>query len=255
MSATLLSTVIVTATSPVKVTHADKSNSYIQKAPEHPSNPTHEDIKTTGTWGTSNWNFNKITGVLTLQQGTLLSFENSPWNKGYVNHLDIKKIVLDGKIFAPADSTLLFSSSEYLNKYLKNVTRIEGMENLDTSAVTNMSSMFSGMSKLTSLDLSSFDTSRAITTKLYVGTMYNMFSNTPELSQIKLGSSFKFSGDGKEYIGLQNPPEGRTTGKWRNVGTGTVNDPKRKHIVDQLTVCIRLYGSSSRYLCVAKKRD
>jgi len=38
--------------------------------------------------------------------------------------------------------------------------RIEGLEHLNTSQVTDMSSMFSGCGSLTSLDLSRFDTSK-----------------------------------------------------------------------------------------------
>lgn len=53
----------------------------------------------------------------------------------------------------------------------------------DTSNVTNMSSMFSGDTALTSLDLSCFDTSR-------VTNMSNMFMNCSNLSTITVASGF-----------------------------------------------------------------
>ena len=43
--------------------------------------------------------------------------------------------------------------------YFSSLTTIEGLENLNTSAVTDMSEMFVGCSKLTSLNLSNFNTS------------------------------------------------------------------------------------------------
>ncbi|MCC9081972.1 DUF285 domain-containing protein [Enterococcus faecium] len=65
-----------------------------------------------------------------------------------------------GKVVAPEDSAYLFSSDVTGAKYLNNLTEIEGLNQLDTSNVTNMSYMFQGMSNLTSLDLSSFDISK-----------------------------------------------------------------------------------------------
>ena len=43
-----------------------------------------------------------------------------------------------------------------------NLTTIEGIENLNTEEVTNMSCMFNGCSGLTSLDLSSFNTAKVV---------------------------------------------------------------------------------------------
>ena len=51
-----------------------------------------------------------------------------------------------------------FNSETLDNQSLKNMTSIEGLENLNTSIVTDMNSMFSGCESLTALDLSSFDT-------------------------------------------------------------------------------------------------
>ncbi len=58
---------------------------------------------------------------------------------------------------------------------------IEGIKNLNTSEVTDMSSMFSGCSSLTSLDLSNFNTSN-------VESMSYMFYNCSKLTSLNLSS-------------------------------------------------------------------
>ena len=58
------------------------------------------------------------------------------------------------------------------------LTEIKGIEQLNTSAVTNMSSLFSNCSSLTNLDLSSWDTSAATS-------MNSLFSGCSALTEIK----------------------------------------------------------------------
>ncbi len=70
-------------------------------------------------------------------------------------------------------------AQEYL--YLKNMTSIEGMENLNTSLVRKMYDMFDGCSSLQALDLSSFNTSN-------VTSMYGMFSRCSSLQSLDLSS-------------------------------------------------------------------
>ena len=57
----------------------------------------------------------------------------------------------NGKVIANSDSSWLFG-------YFSNVTKIDGLENLNTSNVKNMNSMFNGIG-LTSIDLSMLDVS------------------------------------------------------------------------------------------------
>ncbi|EOS7805162.1 BspA family leucine-rich repeat surface protein [Enterococcus hirae] len=120
---------------------------------------TYVSVKT-DTWGTSLYMFDEDTGTLTIGAGELSSSAESPWNSDKVDVKAIKKIVLAGKVVAPEDSAYLFSSDVTGAKYLNNLTEIEGLNQLDTSNVMNMREMFKEMSNLTSLDVSSFDTSK-----------------------------------------------------------------------------------------------
>ena len=80
----------------------------------------------------------------------------------------------DGKIIANKDSAYLFGGFTKLES-------IEGLEYLDTSQVTNMSSIFNNCRKLISLDLSSFDTSQ-------VTNMSDMFSYCSNLTSLNVSS-------------------------------------------------------------------
>ncbi|EOW2621695.1 immunoglobulin-like domain-containing protein [Enterococcus hirae] len=127
-------------------------------------------------WGTSPYNFDENTGTLTIEAGELSGYAESPWNSGAVDIEAIKKIVLSGKVVAPENSNYLFSTST-ANKDLTNVTEIEGLSQLDTSNVTDMSKMFKGMSSITSLDVSGFDTSK-------VTNMQHMFSGMSSVTSL-----------------------------------------------------------------------
>ena len=96
---------------------------------------------------------------------------NPGWNAQRAN---IKKVVFDAS-FAnarPTSCCLWFADCFYL-------TEIEGIENLNTEKVTNMVSMFSGCSALTSLDVSNFNTQN-------VEDMSIMFESCSALSSLDL---------------------------------------------------------------------
>ena len=96
---------------------------------------------------------------------------NPGWNAQKGN---IKKVVFDAS-FAnarPTSCCLWFADCFYL-------TEIEGIENLNTEKVTNMVSMFSGCSALTSLDVSNFNTQN-------VEDMSIMFESCSALSSLDL---------------------------------------------------------------------
>ena len=106
-----------------------------------------------------------------------------------VNHGEkIKHVGFAGKVYAPADSSNLFSinSSTVESSYDSNGDHIIGGQghnfnpvtfdttHLDTSKVTDMHMMFSGISNLTKLDVTHFDTSK-------VTNMFAMFSGMSNL--------------------------------------------------------------------------
>ena len=92
----------------------------------------------------------------------------------------IKKVVFDAsfKDFRP-------TSTEYWFYNLKALTTIEGIEHLNTSAVTDMAGMFEGCSSLTSLNLSNFNTS-AVTN---MGSMFRTCSGLTSLNVSNFNTS------------------------------------------------------------------
>ena len=82
----------------------------------------------------------------------------------------------DGGVTANVNSSYLFSCIGY-NVSNGTEVKIEGLENLDTSNVTNMADMFHYCKSLTSLDVSSFDTSK-------VTYMSYMFYNCSKLTSL-----------------------------------------------------------------------
>ncbi|MBE5812556.1 MAG: BspA family leucine-rich repeat surface protein [Clostridiales bacterium] len=90
------------------------------------------------------------------------------------------------KIYANPDSSHMFDSND--DKFY-NVKEIEGLSNLDTSKVTNMSHMFEWIYYLEKLDLSNFDTRN-------VTSMTEMFDYTDGYSfkELTLGPNFVFKG-------------------------------------------------------------
>ena len=103
----------------------------------------------------------------------------------------IKHVGFAGKVYAPVDSSSLFSinSSTVESSYDSNGDHIIGMvghgfnpvtfdtTHLDTSKVTDMHQMFSGMSNLTKLDVTHFDTSN-------VKKMNGMFEDMSNLTNL-----------------------------------------------------------------------
>ena len=94
----------------------------------------------------------------------------------YTSNKAVTKVVFDAsfKDFSP-------TTTEGWFYHLSELTTIEGLENLNTSEVTNMSSMFSGCSSLTELNLSNFNTSK-------VTSMSSMFSNCSGLTSLNLSN-------------------------------------------------------------------
>ncbi|WP_223902389.1 MucBP domain-containing protein [Lactobacillus laiwuensis] len=75
------------------------------------------------------------------------------------------------------------SDMRYMFANCQNLTSIDGIANLQTSKVNNMSFMFAGCSKLASLDLSSFNTANTIHAE-------SMFQDCENLQSIKFSPDF-----------------------------------------------------------------
>ncbi len=108
--------------------------------------------------------------------GTIWPFEReryltAPWKYGST----IKKMVFD-----PSFKDFLPIKIDWFKSQQK-LSSIEGLENLNTSAVTDMSSMFYGCSGLKALNLSSFNTSA-------VTDMKHMFYRCSGLKELNLSS-------------------------------------------------------------------
>ena len=103
------------------------------------------------------------------------SWGNTTWKENYGNQ--IKAIGFSDKVYAPEDSSYLFS--EYGANYQKLLTSLEYIEarKIRTDKVRNMTFMFSSASKLTNLDVSKWNTSN-------VEYMTGVFSGTINLTNL-----------------------------------------------------------------------
>ena len=82
-------------------------------------------------------------------------------------------------VFDPSFANARPKSMKQWFKGMAKLSAVEGMENLNTSEVTDMYHLFHSCSSLTSIDLSHFDTSN-------VTTMYGMFYNCQSLTSLEL---------------------------------------------------------------------
>ncbi|WP_285011303.1 bacterial Ig-like domain-containing protein [Lactococcus garvieae] len=107
-------------------------------------------------------------------------------------------------------------------------------------------SMFEGDSSLESLDLSGFSTSGMNSYYLGKTSFDNMFLGMTSLKVLTLGSDFKFN---IQYPTTANLPNitatDRYTGKWVNVGNGTLDSPESSRVWSSSTLMVNLKYNSS----------
>lgn len=109
-----------------------------------------------------------------------LTGENIPaWNNNSKESKDI--ILATTVVFEESFRDVEVASCHLWFSGFSKLTKIEGIENLNTSNVTEFSNMFEKCSSLTSLDLSSFNTAN-------VTTMYHMFTDCSSLESLDLSS-------------------------------------------------------------------
>ena len=101
------------------------------------------------------------------------------------NSNDITTVIFDTSFENARPTTTMdwFSGFE-------NLTTIQGIENLNTSEVTDMNSMFSGCRSLTSIDLSNFKTSKVKVIK----SMFALFRGCSNLKTVTLPDDMTFIG-------------------------------------------------------------
>lgn len=243
-----------------------------------------------GICGTSAWRISSD-GTLYIGEGEFPLVDKTQLFPWFTYRNSVFKVVFEGKVTASSNINYLFyfmskvesienlsyldtSNSETMISMFSQMTSLKNLDitSLNTSKVKDMSAMFSGMASLNTLDVSNFDTSNVTDmSHMFSGcsmldtldlssfntsnvtNMYRMFYNmsslknldlsnfdlsnvikmdgifykTSSLFQLTLGNKFKFVGDNKI---IQIPKIDATTpfgytGKWVNVGDGTVDTP------------------------------
>ena len=217
-------TIIFVGAHSVRPTETAELNKDVEQQEEHISAAT--DIAATSIGTNVGARFEASTGEIYIysNSATTSTIDKSKWYtflKKIIkqdNSLDaVKTINFTSLIYAPKDSSNLFcleTSSEYYN--FKRLENIVGLDYLETSKVTNMSSMFNGCSRLTILrgtrridgdknlywntenvtDMSNMFSYCDSLTEIYcedwntgkVTNMSNMFRNCKDLSRLNLKS-------------------------------------------------------------------
>ena len=200
-----------------------------------PAKATRDENSTTPTWDNVPIEFTNGTLKVGLANNEYTITKNDGEyggfsQKGNIKNIDlnpssVKEIDFVGKIHFVGNANRLFSD-------LTNLTTINGLENFDTTKITNMSSMFSNCSSLKSLDLSTFS-NQSIDHDQY--SMLSMFANCTSLEKLNIryfttpggdnSLSYWFEGDknlrqitiGPDCSRLTNTSL-ETEGSWVNMG-------------------------------------
>ena len=126
----------------------------------------------TASWGGLKVTLDTATGIATIPGGTIK--DPQYFYQLFNNYTSIKKIKITGPL-------KLVGNASWMFVWLSGLTEIEGLDQVDTSEVTNMQEMFYSCESLEHLDLSSFNTKK-------VTNMTMMFASCYKLSSIDLHS-------------------------------------------------------------------
>lgn len=148
------------------------------------SNENNPTIIASGNLGTTaDWTIDSD-GLLTIHGGTVdqkyvgLTSNGvdikQPWGDDYLEKITKIRIVGPKKLVLPKDASGLFWR-------MNNLTKIEGMENLDTSQVVIAESLFQQCSSLKNLDVTHMDTSK-------MTDMFQMFNKDTSLESLDLSN-------------------------------------------------------------------
>lgn len=197
------------------------------------------------TAATASWvRWDAPTGTLSFHRGATKPVGDNILDLGYGNDpnwdthaAEIKKVVFKAGFRDETHTTC----SNWFNG-CTNLSSIEGIENLNTSNVKNMSGMFAKCSNLETLDLSHFNTEKVTTmTQMFYGctklhklnissfntknviSMNQMFSNCSSLDSLDLSH---FNAEGVNYHGLYAMFSGCSSLKFLDVSNFPANRPK-----------------------------
>ena len=184
----------------------------------------------------SGWNtLNNMSNMRGMFENTsnLTNLDLSGWNTSNVRDMSL--------MFAGASSLVSLDLSHFdTNNVLSMMGMFERTSSLatlyltdwETSNVVSMRRMFAGASGLEKLDISSFSTSNLDFTMEASGMNY-MFPES--LRQLSLGEQFRFlQWPGTTLLGYEILPgivsNDEYTGRWQNVGIGTIAHPQGEHV-------------------------
>ena len=197
------------------------------------------------TAATASWvRWDAPTGTLSFHRSATKPVGDNILDLGYGNDpnwdthaAEIKKVVFKAGFRDETHTTC----SNWFNG-CTNLSSIEGIENLNTSNVKNMSGMFAQCSNLETLDLSHFNTEKVTTmTQMFYGctklhklnissfntknviSMNQMFSNCSSLDSLDLSH---FNAEGVNYHGLYAMFSGCSSLKFLDVSNFPANRPK-----------------------------
>ena len=188
--------------------------------------------------GIGNWDVGRVTGpagsagFFRMFEGmiSLTSLDLSGWSPG--EHLTGTQTVSMSRMFTNTHAlTSIGDVGGWAHIYRTinmqrmfdeagSLAEIPGIENWDTSNVTNMEAMFRGMNSLTRLDLSSWDTSS-------VTNMSSMFTRANALRVLTLGPDWVVPSSSTGLPAVSNAIP--YTGHWRNIENGTEGNPLGEH--------------------------
>ena len=163
--------------------HIDKAYAHIDGGPNNPGYFTDKNAQPEP-YAVYNSNTTTLTfsygmrpaGAYTLNT----EFESPGWVTDHA-YENVTKVVFDPS-FANA-----YPTSAYCWFYnMSNLTEITGLEYLNTDSVTIMRHMFQGCAKLTTLDLTHFNTGKLVNTY----SMFNMYGTDSQLKTIYVGSGW-----------------------------------------------------------------
>ncbi|NLS47986.1 MucBP domain-containing protein [Lactococcus lactis] len=192
----------------------------------------------TGKFGSSQWRID-LEGTLHIGAGTFAYTDTfSPWETWASQ---IKKVIFEGKVVAGARSNYLFQN-------FTNVTLFENMYNFDMSNIRGASSIWENCSSLTSLDLSGTNAGKngpLMNGGMFAGctnlesldlrsvkfdvNYFKAFQHDTKLSKITLDGSLNLVDYGS-YPDIIDTEQ--YTGKWINIGNGTVDNPEGNSVIE-----------------------